>query len=280
MSDTSGTLLHLPTSSLQANPLQPRGMITKDSLTELIDSIKQHGVLEPLVAAQTPAGYQLIAGERRWRAATLAGIETVPVVVKKTSPKGMLEMAIVENVQRTDLNPIDRAKAFERLMVEFGHTNIEIAKKVSKSAPYVSNSLRLLSLPDALKDGLISGAITEGHARALAAIDDNRQMVEAYKLVLREGASVRKAEEIARRYKQANRTIDQVDGSKPNDFIVSQRLDKIERDILKSMGKKSKVKLVQSRRQARLQITFNGSPDITQEKIDAVYKVLKDLNLS
>src|SRR3990170_4092268 len=165
-------IVDIDTDSLQANPLQPRGTITPESLVDLVDSVKEHGILEPLVVAKTPAGYQIVAGERRWRAAKLAGFKTIPAIIKETSPQGMLEMAIVENVQRTDLNPIDRAKAFDRLMSEFGLGNSEIAQKVGKSPAYVSNSLRLLQLPDALKDGLLSGLITEGHARALAAIDD------------------------------------------------------------------------------------------------------------
>ena len=109
----------LSVDALQPNPLQPRGVITPDSLMDLVESIKEHGVLEPLVVAETPAGYQIIAGERRWRAAKLAGLTTVPSLIRKTSPQGMLEMALVENVQRTDLNPVDRAKAFDRLINEF-----------------------------------------------------------------------------------------------------------------------------------------------------------------
>ena len=105
-----------------------------------MDSLREHGVLEPLVVAKTPAGYQIIAGERRWRASKLAGLKTVPVIIKETTPQGMLEMAIVENVQRTDLNAIDRAKAFERLISEFGLSNSEIAQRIGKSPSYVSNS--------------------------------------------------------------------------------------------------------------------------------------------
>src|SRR5436190_9422591 len=112
---------------LESNPLQPRGLINPESLNDLVTSIQQHGILEPLVVAKTPAGYQIIAGERRWRASKLAGLRVVPAVIKETTPQGMLEMAIVENVQRADLNAIDRAKAFERLITEFGLANSEIS---------------------------------------------------------------------------------------------------------------------------------------------------------
>src|SRR3970040_2749391 len=173
-------VVDLEIESLQPNPLQPRGIITPESLVDLVDSLKEHGILEPLVVAKTPAGYQIIAGERRWRAAKLAGLSHVPAIIRETSPKGMLEMALVENVQRVDLNPIDRAKGFERLMNEFGLTTSEIAVRIGKSVAYVSNSMRLLTLSDSLKNGLLSGLISEGHARALAAIDDHNLMVEAY----------------------------------------------------------------------------------------------------
>lgn len=194
-------VIQIAVDELQPNPLQPRGAITPESLVDLVDSIKEHGVLEPLVVAKTPAGYQIIAGERRWRAAKLAGLTHVPAIIRETSPKGMLEMALVENVQRVDLNPLDRAKGFERLMTEFGLTSSEIAVRIGKSVAYVSNSIRLLTLPDALKDGLLSGLISEGHARALAAIDDHDLMVDAYKIILKESGSVRRAEELARRMK-------------------------------------------------------------------------------
>src|SRR3990170_6778782 len=174
-------IVQIEVNELQANPLQPRGVITPESLVDLVDSIKEHGVLEPLVIAKTPAGFQIIAGERRWRASKLAGLTNIPVIIKETTPRGMLEMALVENVQRTDLNPIERGKAFQRLVAEFNLTTGEISKRIAKSPSYVSNTLRLLSLPDALKDGVLSGMITEGHARALAAIGDERIMIEAYR---------------------------------------------------------------------------------------------------
>ena len=146
-------VVQIDVNQLQPNPLQPRGAITPESLVDLVDSIKEHGILEPLVVAKTPAGFQIIAGERRWRASKLAGLPFVPALIRETSPRGMLEMALVENVQRIDLNPLDRAKGFERLINEFSLTTSEIAVRIGKSVAYVSNSIRLLTLPDALKDG-------------------------------------------------------------------------------------------------------------------------------
>jgi len=112
-------IVQIPVDELQSNPLQPRGVVTPESLVDLVDSIREHGILEPLVVAKTPAGYQIIAGERRWRSAKIVGLQTVPVIIKETTPQGMLEMAIVENVQRIDLNALERARAFQRLIDEF-----------------------------------------------------------------------------------------------------------------------------------------------------------------
>lgn len=276
---TRQEVVQLPIDSLQPNPLQPRGAITSDSISELVDSIKEHGVLEPLVAAQTPAGLQIIAGERRWRASKAAGLATVPVLVKQTSPRGMLEMAIVENVQRTDLNAIDRAKAFERLMVEFNLSTGDIAKRVSKSASYVSNSLRLLKLPDALKDGLLTGLISEGHARALSAIEDPRAMVEAYKIILKESGSVRRAEELSRRFKHALGQKPSKQEKREHKLIISEELDRIQQEIQDSLGKKNVIKLKQSRRETKLQVTLKGSPEVTQPILDKIHKALASLNI-
>src|ERR1035437_6629506 len=194
-------IVELETHLLQANPLQPRGIISPDSLQELVDSIREQGILEPIVVARTPAGYQIIAGERRWRASKILGLERVPVVVRETTPQGMLEMSIVENVQREDLNPIERAQAYKRLIDEFGLGTNEVARKVSKSAPTVSNTIRLLSLPDAIKDALVAGVITEGHVRPLISLGDPKLMLEVFKKILRENATVRQTEEIARKIK-------------------------------------------------------------------------------
>lgn len=268
-------VVEIDVDQLQANPLQPRGLITQESLVELVESIREHGILEPLVVAKTPAGYQIIAGERRWRAAKIVGLKTVPSIIKETSPRGMLEMALVENVQREDLNPIERAQAFVRLKEEFGLETREIAKRIGKSSPYVSNSFRLLTLPDALKDGLLSGLITEGHARALAAIQDPKLMVQAYKMVLKNGIAVRQTEDLSRR---ARKNI----GQKPKDvsggalppLIISDETDKMVDEIHQSLGggDKTIVKLNRSRVATRILIHLKGSLAETEERLQKIYK--------
>jgi len=267
-------VVELDVDSLQSNPLQPRGVISPESLAELVESIKEHGVLEPLVVAKTPAGYQIIAGERRWRAAKTAGLKTVPAIIKETSPQGMLEMALVENVQREDLNPLERAQAFIRLMEEFGLSNKEISQRISKSPSYISNSIKLLNLPDALKDGLLSSLITEGHARALAGIEDHRLMVEGYKIVLRESASVRRTEDIARRIrKKAKQPSYDLTGAKPP-LIISDEIDQLRDKIHQALGgdEKTKIKVTRSRAETRLVIVLKGNPEVTEERLQKIYK--------
>lgn len=273
-------LVNLPIDNLQANPLQPRGVITNDSLKELVDSIKEHGLLEPLVVAQTPAGYQIIAGERRWRASKLAGMSSVPAIVKKTTPRGMLEMAIVENVQRKDLNPLDRAKAFKRLIQEFRLSMNEVAVRISKSPSYVSNTVRLLELPDALTDGLLSGEITEGHARALSSIDDPHELIKAYKIILSENGSVRRAEELAREYRNLVRkeAPDPKRLGNPK-LILNEELKKIQDDLRKVMGERAKVDLKTTQKRTRLNIVFKGTPESTKKQVDLVYQALKNVDM-
>lgn len=267
MADTQ-QILHLDIDLIQPNPLQPRGLISPESLSDLVNSLKEHGIIEPIVIAKTPAGYQIIAGERRWRAARLAGFTTVPVVIKETSAKGMLEMAIVENVQREDLNPIERAQAFQRLVEEFGLAVGEIAKRVSKSESYVSNTMRLLGLPDAIKDGLVSGAIAEGHARAIAGLGDIKLMVDAYKTILSENASVRRAEDLARRLKVQN-------GRQPTgrvERIHSEELDTMAKDMAQAVN--GLVKITQSKVEARIVFVIRGNLEATSATLRKIREKL------
>lgn len=274
-------VIQIAIDELQPNPLQPRGVITPESLVDLVDSIKEHGILEPLVIAKTPAGFQIIAGERRWRASKLAGFTHVPAIIRETTPKGMLEMALVENVQRVDLNALDRAKGFDRLMAEFNLTTSEISVRIGKSVAYVSNSMRLLGLPDALKDGLLSGLIAEGHARALASVEDPALMVEAYKIILKESGSVRRAEELARRMKaranQAPKPRTRIDTMR----VVSDELDRMQDEMQTALkyndeqdAKATQVKLVRSRSQTKVTFVFKGTLDETEDKLQKIYRSL------
>jgi ParB family chromosome partitioning protein len=269
------SLQSLPIEQLQPNPFQPREKIKKEELQELTASIEEHGVLEPLVVAQTPAGYQIIAGERRWRASKEAGLKEVPVVVRKTTPKGMLEMAIVENVQRSDLNAMERAQAFMQLIRNFGYAQSEIAKKISKSTSFVGNTIRLLNLPDAIKDGLIGGLISEGHARAIYSIGDEKIMVECYKQILKEGASVRRAEELSRHYKDRHNLRKANDGKQSK--VEDDKLATVWNEHLQhNFNTKAKVKLNRSMRQTKITLTLKGSPEKTQADLEKMMQLLTE----
>jgi len=264
----------LETDTLQANPLQPRGIISPTSLNDLVESIREQGILEPLVVAKTPAGYQIIAGERRWRAAKILGFKKVPVVVKETTPQGMLEMSIVENVQREDLNPIERAQAYKRLIDEFGLGTNEVARKVGKSAPTVSNTIRLLSLPDAIKDALVAGVITEGHVRPLISLGDTSLMLDLFRRILRENSTVRQTEEEARKVKG--------DIQKKEPRTVADRLWVPELDeMAKKIEKKyslNKASIFQSRNLARMVLVIKGDVEVTGPKIKEIFKILSSVN--
>ena len=274
-------ITYLDINVLQTNPLQPRGLITPESLVDLVDSIREHGILEPIVVAETPAGYQIIAGERRWRASKIVGLAQVPCIIKKTSHRGMLEMALVENVQRVDLNPLERAQGFKRMMDEFSLGTAEIAQRIGKSQAYVSNSLRLLTLPDALKDALLSGIVTEGHIRALAGIEDPNEMVDALRQVLRENGSVRRAEELSREYKAKAGAVPKAATQR----VISDEATTIETRLSARLG--GKVKVAQSMREMRVTIVVKGNIDKTgellrkiQEGLENQFPVDQDFNQS
>jgi ParB family transcriptional regulator, chromosome partitioning protein len=193
-------LIQVPVSAITPNPMQPRTALDPDSLAELAASIREHGLIQPLLVTQLgPERYQLIAGERRWQAARLLGLSTVPVILKEATPQQVLELALVENLQRTDLNPLEAASAFQQLIDEFGLTQDEVAHRVGKSRVAVTNTLRLLRLPSELKQALADGLIREGHARALLGLPTAQAQVAALKTVVLKSLSVRQTEELVRR---------------------------------------------------------------------------------
>jgi ParB family transcriptional regulator, chromosome partitioning protein len=274
MAKNNQQLKFLDIKLLQPNPFQPRNKIQPEDVEELTDSIKQYGILEPLIIAQTPAGYQIIAGERRWRAAKAAGLTEVPVLIKKTTPRGMLEMAIIENVQRIDLNSIERAQAFKQLMRDFKYTLGDVARKVSKSSPYVSNSIRLLALPDAIKDGIVGKLISEGHGRALASLDDKKVQIELYKKILKETASVRRAEELVRYEKEKIQTEESKSHQKVEAQVSPSIVKKWQDQIERYLKTKPQLKLVRSRNQTRLTVTLKGDQDEAKQDLEKIMTLI------
>jgi len=244
------------------NPHQPRQRDDEEALAELAESIRQHGLLQPIVvtvANTNPVRYQLIAGERRWRAARLAGLHSVPVVIKDASPQQMLEMALVENIQRADLNPLEEATAYRHLMEDFGLTQEQIAQRVGKSRVAIANSLRLLRLPQQVKDSLAAGEIAEGHARALLALEREEEQLRALAYVREHGLSVRQTEELVRRLQDAPA------GSDKPPRRDDAQVRALEDDFRRALG--TKVELRRTRSGGRLIIYF-----FSDEELDGLYR--------
>lgn len=185
---------------IEPNADQPRKNFNEDSLQELADSIKQHGLIEPLIVQEGKKGFfQIIAGERRWRAAKIAGLKEIPVIVKEYSDREVMEIALIENLQREDLNPIEEAEAFQRLIEEYELKQDEVAERVSKSRAAVTNSLRLLKLSEKVRSMIIEDKIKSGHARALLAIEDKEEQYEVALKVFDENLSVRETERLVKK---------------------------------------------------------------------------------
>lgn len=189
---------------IEPNPDQPRTHFNETELEELADSIKEHGILQPLILREKGDKYEIIAGERRYQAAKIAGLTEVPAIIRDVDDETMLELALIENLQRTDLNPIEEAKGYKQLKDASGMTQEELAKTVSKSRSSITNSLRLLDLPEEVQQMLYDGKLTAGHARAILAVPDDDQRVKLAERVVEEGLSVRATENLAPQYSVEN----------------------------------------------------------------------------
>ncbi|MCD6520203.1 MAG: ParB/RepB/Spo0J family partition protein [Anaerolineae bacterium] len=249
------------------NPHQPRSTFDQEALEELAASIREVGLIQPLIVQEIPAEdptqpprYQLITGERRWRAARLAGLEQVDVILKEATPQELLELALIENIQRADLNPLEEAAAYQQLAEEFGLTQERIAERVGRSRASVANTMRLLRLPQKIKDALLANQITEGHARALLMLDDPKEQLEAFAQVLEKGLSVRQTEELVRR----RRARQAPKAAPPRQRTRSPETEALEREFREALG--TKVDLYRSRKGGRLVIHF-----YSEEELQALY---------
>jgi ParB family chromosome partitioning protein len=216
--DTNSDALHfavryVPVASIEPNPRQPRTVFEAEALDELAASMREHGIIQPLILTvnlQRPDLFWLVAGERRWRAAQRAGLQTVPAIVREATPQQLVELALIENVQRADLNPLEEANAYQTLLSEFGLTQAQLAERVGKSRPAVANTLRLLGLPEDLQRMLVEGVLTAGHARAILALPNVELMHAAANEVARKSLNVRQAEALVKRLVEAaNKTSDE-----------------------------------------------------------------------
>lgn len=246
--------------SIVPNPRQPRRGLDSEALQELATSIKEQGLVQPLVVTEIEGGYQLLVGERRWRAARLAGLSMVPVVVREATPQQMLEVALVENLQREDLNPLEAAAAYKQLVEEFGMTQEQVADKVGKNRVSVTNTLRLLHLPDGVKDALLSEEISEGHARAILRLKEEKLQMQVLGPIIKRGLSVRQTEELVRRMVEEP-------AAKPKTRAKSPELRALEDQFRQALG--TKVSLTGAKKGGRLVIHF-----YSEEELQGIYDLI------
>jgi ParB family chromosome partitioning protein len=242
-------------SEIQPNRDQPRRHFEQESLAELAESISQHGILQPLLVRPLLDGrYQLIAGERRWRAAQMAGVSEVPVIIREIDEQKASELALVENLQREDLNPMEEADGYKTLMENYGLKQEEIAKVVNKSRPAVANALRLLNLPQPVAEMVAAGEISAGHARALLALPTAEEQIETAKEIIKKGLSVRDIEKKARQAAKPKKTAEQK--AKLRDSFYNE----VELALTEHLGRR--VKVAESGRGGTLQIEFYSQEDL------------------
>ncbi|MDA8422477.1 MAG: ParB/RepB/Spo0J family partition protein [Nitrospiraceae bacterium] len=240
------------------NDYQPRKVFDDEKLKELAASIKEQGVIQPIIVHKAGGGFQLIAGERRWRASRLAGLKTIPALVKEATKRELLEMALIENIQREDLNPLEAAEAYKRLQDEFKLTQEDLARRVGKERSTVTNFLRLLGLPKELKHDLSSGALSMGHAKALLSLDRVRDQLQAAASIVKKGLSVREAEALAHGLKNPPKE----KKTRPN-----QELKSVEEKLKKSLG--TKVSITSKSKGGRIVIEYYSPEELDRilEKI-------------
>lgn len=203
---SKNAVVELRVTEIESNKEQPRKYFNDDALESLEESILEHGVVQPIIVRKLEHGYQIVAGERRWRASRKAGLKTIPAIVKDFSDVEVMEVALIENIQREDLNPIEEALAYESLLQDYNMTQEVISKRIGKSRPSIANSIRLLSLDSDIKDMLICGKITSGHARALLSIDSSEKRLDIAKKIYELGLNVREIEKISKEKKQKKNT--------------------------------------------------------------------------
>ena len=251
---TQQSPLLLPLQKIEPNRLQPRKSFNEEELASLADSIRQHGVIQPLTVRLLDTGYyQIIAGERRWRAARMAGLREVPVVIIEADDKKAMELALIENLQRADLTPIEEARGYQQLIGEYGLTQEQVADRVSKSRPAVANAMRLLSLPDELLSMVESGKLTAGHARALLSIKDERQQLAMAQKVVNLQLSVRQTEAMCKKLLKA----EQKPEPKP---VEVDYLAECEKTLTRCLGRG--VKIVSGKRKGKIELEYYGQEDL------------------
>ena len=252
---TASGSIEIPVSRIRENPRQPRLRMDDDALAGLAESIRQHGVIQPILVTETIDGYTLVAGERRVRAARIAGLERIPAIVRQLADRQQLELALVENLQREDLDPMEAARAYRQLMDEFSFTQEDLATRVGRARSTVANTLRLLELHPAVQEALAASLISEGHARALGGLATEMQ-APAVTSVIADDLSVRQTEELARRLREPRVERASVAAAPDPDA------ERVEEDLRRSLG--TKVRLTRTRRGGRIVIEFFGDEELAR----------------
>ena len=257
---TTTASIEIPLARIRENPRQPRLRMHDDALEALAESIRQHGVIQPVLVTETLDGYQLVAGERRVRAARLAGLERIPAVVRQLADQQQLELALVENLQREDLDPIEAARAYRQLIDEFAFTQEDLASRVGRARSTVANTLRLLELNSAVQDAIVAGSITEGHARAIGGLPTDSQAHVAA-AVMEDDLSVRQTEELVRRLREPRPTTSDMADATPGP-AADPDIERVEEDLRRSLG--TKVRLTRTRRGGRITIEYYGDDELAR----------------
>ncbi len=254
----SGGVTMLPIAKVEANAAQPRKNFDPDALSDLADSIAEHGILQPITVRLLQSGYyQIISGERRWRAARMAGLAEVPVLVIEADDRKVMELSLIENLQREDLNPMEEAAGYQRLMQEFGLTQEEAAQRVGKSRPAVANALRLLRLPEPIQAMVEDGRLSAGHARALAAVENAERQQALAERVAEDGLSVRQTEQLVKKLNQPAPAEKQPPKSDPLSVDYAAVAAK---ELGDKLGRR--VKIVTGKRKGRLELEYYGVDDL------------------
>lgn len=249
-SNVKATVLDVPVDEIKANPNQPRKNFEQDSLKEMVDSIKEFGIIQPIVVRKVDDNYEIIAGERRWRASKEAGLDTIPAILKDADNKDSLQIAIIENIQRENLNAVDEAKAYHHLISEYHMTQAELATKIGKSRTAITNTLRLLSLPEQLKSMIVSGKISSGHARALLSLPDQKAQIIMARRICDENLSVRDVESYAK-----DGQLEKEDSSAPKTDVARERainMKELAKELSKALATKVSVKALGSKGQIKI----------------------------
>lgn len=263
------TLLYCGIEEIIPNRSQPRKHFDESKLQELAESIKEKGILEPLIVRRTDQGYELIVGERRWRAAQKAGLKEVPVIVKEVEGREVLEISLIENLQREDLNPIEAAEAFKHLIEEFNLSQEDLSKRIGKDRTTITNTLRLLKLPLEVRNQLLQNRITSGHARAILGLESKEKQKELCALIIKKGLSVREAESIAKRW--AEKPKKSITPVKPRGDLESQ-LSSLQDSMRKYLG--TKVHITQKGKRGKIEIEYYSHEDL-ERIVEAILGEIK-----